>query len=803
MSTRKNNKNRAAAAATKKKSGSGKWTASPTAEANRLSPLEDDWKLPGGVIERRTRGKKNELPRALLGGRLSAQDLFASTSEDSSDEEEAPAAPPPAATKKTKPDNHRIILEVDSLQDVVNRHLKPCSACGSDLTLEVVTCCLASRVKIKCINPKCCYIDCGKSPAAAAVASLPGSGSPLIERTTDYAINVLYILGFIASGDGGREAERLLGFLGLPNATTMDRRSFSTIEKRIAPVLVQLLEEILQENLEKEVRLVMEKAAPFDQIKFDNWKEAVNTNNTNGDLLPADYPILNAATDMGWQGRKQSSSGHAFMVGHETRKVVAWALYSKRCGVCQRAKGRAVAVPPHDCSKNYVGSSKAMEARAVLEMYVALYRSKQVKLGLIVSDDDTTMRSKLKWNNHDHMINFNTTITPTVTSKNGILRTRPDKGCIPVDMPQPLFGADPNHRTKLVGKQVYGLAKRKKEDNFTMTEMDAYRIKHNYGYMVRSIPDLEEAQYCKAATAVVDHHFGKHDDCGTWCRQKDLTAAERVASGKFYRCMTKDEDLYKTIRTCIDTYCTFEAMKEVAHGHDTQVNESLNNTISWHAPKNKVYSSSVSLRNRLAMAVGISSIGTLEYFTRLFGKLGIVVEADTLHFLEQRDNNRAAKITKATTKEFKKQRLKVKHEKLKENTRIAIKERRNREGTYGTGIGMEGGGYTEEDFAADTIVVCTRCKKVGHKTANSKDCDYYKPRTKKRKAGALAASTAADRVQRDADEADALDGLPFDTPMPNDGDSNSSGSADFYDAKFELSEDSNSAEDTNEERGLI
>jgi hypothetical protein len=40
-----------------------------------------------------------------------------------------------------------------------------------------------------------------------------------------------------------------------------------------------------------------------------------------------------------------------------------------------------------------------------------------------------------------------------------------------------------------------------------MTQMDAYRIRHNHGYMVRSIPQLKEEQYVTAAKAVVEHHL--------------------------------------------------------------------------------------------------------------------------------------------------------------------------------------------------------------------------------------------------------------------------------------------------------
>ena len=660
-----------------------KWKANAVAEINRLAPKENDWALAGtgNITRSRTRGNRVALPPALLSSRSKLSISSDLSSSDGSDAEEETIGPESQTTlsssTKNKPPNSRVILEVPALLQLVERNLSKCSKCGSKLKMTMITCCLATRLRVCCSNDRCCFVDYGTSPAPANLTLLPGSGSALIMRTTDHAINILYVLGFVASGDGGKEAERLLGYLGLPNSTTMARRSFITIEKRIAPVILELLEEIIQENLVKEVELTMRTAQPFVEAKFDKWKDA---NNNNNNINRVDYPTIGASTDMGWQNRSMSQSGHAFFVGHHTRKVIAWTLYSKRCSVCQRNNnnnaGAALIVPAHDCTQNYEGSSKAMESQAVLEMYVGLYRTKNVRVGLLVCDDDSSIKSKLKWNNHDHMVNNNMTTLPKVMSKAGKLRTRPDKGGIPGDIPEPLFGADPNHRTKLVGKEVYGLARRTKSTSYTMTEMDAYRIKHNYGYMVRTIPQLKEEEYVPAAKAVVEHHFDNHQHCGKWCNEKKLTVDEREAARaknkKFYRCKTKDEDLYKVLRTLTDRFMTLQAMKEVAHGHDTQVNESLNNTITWHAPKNKVYCSSVSLRNRLAMAVGISSVGTLEYFTRLFGKLGISMEPDVLHYLQQKDGDRSRKIGRSTSKGFKKRRLELKYQKLKEDTKIAI-----------------------------------------------------------------------------------------------------------------------------------
>jgi hypothetical protein len=68
------------------------------------------------------------------------------------------------------------------------------------------------------------------------------------ERSTDYAINVLYVVGFLSVGDRGTEAARLLGLLGLANSTTMKTRSFTIIEERISPSIRTVTNNMLLEN---------------------------------------------------------------------------------------------------------------------------------------------------------------------------------------------------------------------------------------------------------------------------------------------------------------------------------------------------------------------------------------------------------------------------------------------------------------------------------------------------------------------------------------------------------------------------
>lgn len=69
---------------------------------------------------------------------------------------------------------------------------------------------------------------------------------------------------------------------------------------------------------------------------------------------------------MGWQCRSSgrcynSKSGVGTLMGHHTGKIVGYGVRCKDCKQCSVCVSTGKRVPEHDCSKNWSGSSKAME----------------------------------------------------------------------------------------------------------------------------------------------------------------------------------------------------------------------------------------------------------------------------------------------------------------------------------------------------------------------------------------------------------------------------------------------------------
>ena len=702
-----------------------------------------------------------------------------------------------SSATSTKPPNTRVILEVAKMKRLMERNIV-CEKCQSAVDVSFPTTTIASGCRIQCTNQLCSFVDVEK-PAIASVPLPDDAGSALIRRIVDYEVNVLFVLSFLCCGDGGSEAGRVLGLLGLPNSTTMERRSFGIVEDYIGPVLQQFADEVVYErNLVEEVRLTFgDEKDDNGALLFDLWKDGT---------LPRElFPKIGASGDMGWQGRSagmsyNSLSGDAVYVGALSRKIIAWYVCSKHCSFCKgwlRSKKKDQPIPVHKCRKNWEGSSGAMEPIALLEMFKMLFEAYNVVVDFIITDDDSSIKAKMKWSNADHMENHGLDTPPTIVNSRGNVVVRPDKGELPKLMPEPSFLADPNHRKKTWKNSLYSLEKLTVANKKTMTKLDVLRLGTNFAFMVRTLPGKTDEEMLTASKAIIEHHFDNHEFCGEWCNRKKQTGEERKKKKKFYRSKVKDIELYKELQVRVKRFITLQGLKEVGHGFDTLCNESFNNCVAWVAPKNKVYSSSESLKNRIAVALLINGLGIMGFYEELFVRLGIKMTADVRHFIQQQSEYRRRRIAKSKTAAGKKIRTTRYADKIVAHTLVAKKERAKREGVYRSGIGAEDG-YTEEELAlaaeqakknlsskrtskkkapTDPTKKCTACGEIGHSRKTNKLCRYYVARGKRKaddldlESGEAQDDTPQAQTERDAADCDVLDSMEL-----NDSD------GDFFDA---------------------
>jgi hypothetical protein len=766
-------------------------------ESYRLACKEGDWNLAGACsnLTSRTRGggsgRPNLSQRHVLESSLdseyvqlqdtSSEEEFLVDVSSSSDSEDDPEE------DERKPDPTCLVLKQESLKKCIEKNCR-CPTCNGPVDVKFKTLCLASNIMLLCRDKDCGYIDVSEQPSTAEIGDR-NEDDPSRNRMTDYAINVLYVLGFLSCGDGCTEAARLLGLLGLPNDTTMESRSFVIIEERISPIIQSVTNEILLENLTEEVRLTFEAMADKDASDFAMWKMAIAGGDNPLVLNTSKYPPISVSFDMGWQQRSSghkyaSPSGHAFFVGGLSRKPIAIYVKSKICNYCasyKRKHGPEVEVPVHKCTINHVGTSASMESQAALAMFLELYDVMLVRVARVCIDDDASTKATLRWSNADYMRNTKSNRPPQVPKQSGPnkgeLHDRPDNGKLPAHIPEPVFVADPNHRKKVLTKDLNALAGAVVAVSHHMSKMDVTRLGKSYGYMIRNLKNLNEDQYLDAGKAVLEHHFDNHQYCGIWCPRKRMTNGQLHASDRYYRCKTKDAKLYAKLQDMIGRFTTMARLRECAHCMDTQVNESLNNTIAWLAPKNKCYGGSQSLRNRISMAVGISTLGFDKFFVRMFYALGIAMTPNIQHFLQVKEQKRSKRIAKTKTKDAKRGRRTGMYDKLRQQEKDKRKEKKNKAGTYKSGMNMDaeevihdsddGGGKppAKKKTKASADTVCKHCGITGHSRTTSKKCLKYKPpaaRTQSETQQQQQQTQDDLMAEDDADDLDAYEAIPLD-----------------------------------------
>ena len=386
-----------------------KWNVDDKTEKRKLAPSESDWNLAGHGET--LVGKRQRKARTFLGDSSSDESYSSGSDESSSEETEEEALDLDNSWNDRKPPASRMMLESSALTELIETNMR-CPKCGGDIEFLLETITIATKPWIQCKSKQCGFIAHGQSPTPASLPQFKDNRM----RNTDFALNVLYVLATIVNGDGGTEAGRMLGLLGLPNDTTMTTRSFGTIEERIAPVVASVYNEILEENLMDEVRL----SFGVNQNGFQLWKSALPKMGNNVVLQQNNYAKVCASFDMGWQKRgKQhnSPSGHAFFVGKHTRKPICGDIKSKLCAYCKswhQKRGEGIAPPNHYCVKNYSGSSGGMEPIACADMLTLLHDRYNVDVELVCMDDDSSTRQAIRWNNADYLKNNNTNTLPQV-----------------------------------------------------------------------------------------------------------------------------------------------------------------------------------------------------------------------------------------------------------------------------------------------------------------------------------------------------------------------------------------------------
>jgi hypothetical protein len=164
-------------------------------------------------------------------------------------------------------------------------------------------------------------------------------------------------------GIGGEHAAILAAFLDLPEPHKWPRQN-SVLERHLFQFAESIKEQSQLQATNSEVAKTL-----------DDEEHIVEQT-----LLQLDLPIrrVEASCDMGWPvrssgGKYGSSMGYALLIRAQTQKVLDSVVFNKKCRVCtkhEQRTGTNASVREHVCIKKFVGSSKSMEATALVKMLI-------------------------------------------------------------------------------------------------------------------------------------------------------------------------------------------------------------------------------------------------------------------------------------------------------------------------------------------------------------------------------------------------------------------------------------------------
>ena len=172
--------------------------------------------------------------------------------------------------------------------------------------------------------------------------------------------------------------------------------------------------------------------------------------------------------------------------------------------------------------------------------------------------------------------------------------------------------SDKNHVRKNVTKKLYALAKQHKH----LAQKVILAVTKNFNYMLQQNAGKPE-DIDKGLKAVVEHMFGNHTHCQSWCGF--VKNPENYKHGNLpYGKDLSDESLHIALSKLFNSLDSHK----LAFLSSTQANESFNNTMASKAPKARHYSDSSSLQYRLCASVSQKNEG-YAYITGVHKAAGL------------------------------------------------------------------------------------------------------------------------------------------------------------------------------------
>ena len=317
------------------------------------------------------------------------------------------------------------------------------------------------------------------------------------------------------------------------------------------------------------------------------------------------------------------------------------------CITCSVSKNLEKPVP-HDCHKNYTGSSKIMESSVACELFQRA-PARGIKYDKYIGDDDSTTFAYLKTN-------------------------------VPYGLEKI---SDFIHTKRSLNTRLYNLSQRQKFRNSSVLSQKVinYLVKC-FSYCVHQHKN-QPNELSKAIEGIVPHAFGNHEDCSpSWCRYKQNPVAY-VHNELPYGKDLHGSNLQQALQGIFSEYASETVTAKLAPCMDSQRNESLNGTIGSKNVKIRHYGGSESSDFRTACGVAQHNEGH-KFVCQTLVDIGIKPGYYCTNHQEKQDQKASADKQRKSTKKFKIKRRQLHLNKFQSTARNEKKEGPS----YGHDIGL-------------------------------------------------------------------------------------------------------------------
>ena len=224
-------------------------------------------------------------------------------------------------------------------------------------------------------------------------------------------------------------------------------------------------------------------------------------------------------------------------------------------------------------------------------------------------------------------------------------------------------------------------------------------------------------------------------------RQPPATEEEFASLKAAYRDKTNKADLevYNDIQSTTESFFTNKKLKEIFHGNNTQMNESMMHVVTKYVPKGSHFCRTICGMGRVFTACSVNSVGLKEFYNRLCLLLGVRMHATTERFCERTDEKAKYRKYHSELPTSKARRKRREYKSLQDQ--IQQDKQSRLDGTYykirgsgskkrKSGEGCDGGEGVKKSGC------CKWCGLDTHQRITSKLCPYNKSNVEKSTSGA-------------------------------------------------------------------